>query len=766
MNDEFFKRLLNTFRIEAADHIKSISGELIKYEKSADEEERNESINVIFRGAHSLKGASRAVNLGEIENYCQTLESVIAKVRDEGLAVSFRLIDEIHKGIDTISNVLQEEDEHNKLLLSRDIESLTEVLAAIARGDSSTPPEKPKTKKNAPSVKKISEPVTVKHKQEEEKKAEPLPEPVEEKVQLKKQGGAKLQDTIRVTTQKLDTLFLKSEEMLSCKLEADDLLKNINELKQLHETYRKRVENLSSVINIKNDLKHPDIEKLFELHDESTNQSSKKLSSISRQVYRYNKKISSMVSHLVDEMKEILMLPFSYLGDIFPKMVRELARDLSKEIEFEIHGANIELDRRILEEMKDAMIHLIRNSVDHGIETPDEREQNGKPRVGKIAVEVRKEGGDKIEISLSDDGAGINLEGIRKTAIRKDIFSEDDAATLNEEQLLELLFHPNFSTSQVITDISGRGVGMSVVKDKINRLNGSIKITTKANEGTTFKMLLPLTLAKIRAIILKCGGQIYALQTLNVDRVMRIKSDSIKTVKNRETINYDSKPIPLCNLSEVLGISSNGVKQGDNSNVVVIRVADNTVAFLVDEILHEQEIIIKKLNRQLENAKFVNGATMLGDGSVIPVLNTHDLLKEIKTHRFSSIKQSTNKLKKKYELLIADDSITSRMLIRDILESSGYNVKMVVDGKEALTELKQNYYDLVISDVEMPRLNGFELTAKIRSDANLKRLPVILLTSLAKKEDRERGIDAGANAYIVKSGFDQSNLLDTIERLT
>ena len=765
MNDEFFKRLLNTFKIEAAEHLKSISEELIKYEKSSSDDEKTESINIIFRGAHSLKGASRAVNLGEIEGYCQTLESVFALVRDGILSTSFRLIDEIHKGIDTISNFLQETDDKQKLFIAREIDSLATILSGIAKGESPTQAEKPKSKKSVTRISKKPDPVII---APESKKTEPgekiIPLP-EEKTKTRNINDAKLQDTIRVTTHKLDALFLKSEEMLSCKLEADDLLKNLADLRLLQESYKKNLEQLTTLVSIKNTFSQNDMNKLQELYGESAAETEKKLNSISKQAYHYNKKLSAMVSQLVDEMKEILMLPFSYLSDVFPKMVRELARDLNKEIEFEIKGSNIELDRRILEEMKDAMIHLIRNSIDHGIESPEVREQNGKERQGKIILEVKKEGGDKIEISLSDNGAGINYESIRSTAVRKNIFNEKDAATLTEEQLLELLFHPNFSTSQVITDISGRGVGMSVVKEKINRLNGSVKIFSKINEGTSFKILLPLTLAKIRAIILRCTNQIYALQTLNVDRVMRIKSESIKTVKNRATINYNSIPIPLCNLAEVLGIRSEAKKESQNSNIIVIKIADNIVAFQVDEILHEQEIIIKKLNRQLENAKFVNGATMLGDGSVIPVLNTHDLLKEIKTHSFSSEIKEKPKSIRKQELLIADDSITSRMLIRDILESSGYNVKMVVDGKEAYAELKTKNYDLVISDVEMPRLNGFELTEKIRSDSDLKRLPVILLTSLAKKEDREKGIDAGANAYIVKSGFDQSNLLDTIERL-
>lgn len=756
MNEEFFQRLLKTFRIEAAEHIKTISEELLNYEKTSEPEKKQESINTIFRGAHSLKGAARAVNVVEIEGYCQTLESTIAQIRDGQLTTSFKLIDEIHRGIDTISNFLQEENESAKAIIAKEIDSLITNLQSITSTGTTPSREKNKIKKQEP---KSSPPVV--------EKIRTLPQDViKEKTAETKIPETKLQDTIRVSTKKLDNLFHKSEEMLSCKLESDDLAGNITMLKLISETNAKLIEQLTETLQKEsNSGESEELTKILELIGSGITEQNFRTNLIYRQAYQNNKHLGIMVSNLVDEMKEVLMLPFSYLSDVFPKMVRELARDLNKEIELEIKGGDIEIDRRILEEMKDAMIHLIRNSVDHGIESPEIREAAGKNRTGKIILEVMKESGDKIAISLSDDGAGINFESIRNTAIKKNLFSSADAMTLSEEQLTDLLFHPDFSTSKVITDISGRGVGMSVVKEKVNRLNGSIKISSKKNEGTCFRILLPLTLAKIRAVILRCGKHIFALQTINVDRVMRIKSDLIKTVENRESIIYDSKPIPVCHLSSVLRISSNGKIQGEKSSIIVIRVADNVVAFEVDEILHEQEIIVKKLNKQLEKTKFVNGATVLGDGKVIPVLNTHDLLKNIQTHSVEKTKIEKDEVKKSYKLLIADDSITSRMLIRDILEGAGYNVKLAVDGKEALTELKSNKYDLVVSDVEMPRLNGFQLTEKIRSDNELKKLPVVLLTSLAKKEDREKGIDVGANAYIVKSGFDQTNLLDTIKRL-
>ncbi|MBU1101607.1 MAG: response regulator [Bacteroidetes bacterium] len=755
MDTEFLKRLLETFRIEAEEHIKNISEGLLEYEKSSDEKERSELVNLLFREAHSLKGAARAVNYSEIEGYCQTLETVIAKLRNGELQTSFKLIDDFHKGIDLIGTILNEEKEINKVHLSIKLDALGDELELLMGLDKN--PKPPSNFSVTPT--KSTKPVKKKSISQSEQIGE-------EVIKIEPVAQAKLQDTIRVSTKKMDTLFLKSEEMLSAKLEMDELQKHISGLNILMEDQNEIWDQLNSSLFLENSFNISD--KALSLIDEynTLRKNIKKEQDILTKKSTQNRRLfSTMVTSLVDEMKEVLMLPFSYLSDSFPKMVRELARDLNKEIDFELTGAGIEIDRRIMEEMKDAMVHLIRNCVDHGIETPEVRESGGKNRVGNIHLRVVKESGDKIMIELEDDGAGINYERIKKIAVSKGIYSEKEIENLSTDHLNDLLFNPDFSTSKVITDISGRGVGMSVVKEKVKQLNGSIKIQSELNKGTVFRALLPLSLAKIRAVIVRTADQIYALQTLNIESVFRINNSDIKSVENRESIKFKDKPIPLCRLNKILGIEESGIKETEFSNIIVINIADNKIAYKVDEILHEQEILIKKMNKQLERVRFINGVTILGDGKVIPVLNTFDLLKSAELQPVKRKMAPDEVSKKTRNLLIADDSITSRMLLRDILESAGFNVTMAVDGKEALIKLKENEYDLVVSDVEMPRLNGFELTRMIRKEKELKRIPVILLTALAQKEDREQGIDAGANAYIVKSGFDQSNLLDTIERL-
>jgi two-component system chemotaxis sensor kinase CheA len=435
-----------------------------------------------------------------------------------------------------------------------------------------------------------------------------------------------------------------------------------------------------------------------------------------------------------------------------------------------LQGIHVEIDKRILEEMKDPLIHLLRNCVDHGIEKPEEREVRNKPRCGKITIAISRVSGNKVEILITDDGAGIEIAKVKEAAVKRGIVSQKEVEHLDEQEALLFIFQSEISTSPIITSISGRGMGLAIVREKVEKLGGHISVEAKPQIGSSFRILLPVLLATFRGIHIKTADQVFVIPTANVERVLRLKPEAIKTVENKETISLNGRVVSLVRLNEVLALPRQE-RIGEEAGfikVLVLSAAEKRIAFVVDEVLDEQEVLVKNLGKQLARVRNVACATVLGTGKVVPILHVPDLIKSAVrmpgTGMRTVITPDQDKTKSK-SILVVEDSITSRMLLKNILESAGYQIKTAVDGVDALMVLKTEIFDLVVADVEMPRMNGFDLITKIRGDKKIAQLPVVLVTALESREDRERGVEVGANAYIVKSSFDQSDLLEVIQRL-
>jgi two-component system chemotaxis sensor kinase CheA len=389
-----------------------------------------------------------------------------------------------------------------------------------------------------------------------------------------------------------------------------------------------------------------------------------------------------------------------------------------------------------------------------------------------VSLAVSQKNGDKVEILLSDDGAGIDVAKVKEAALKLGLLSPDEAEKMSQSQALSLIFQSGVSTSPIITDLSGRGLGLAIVREKVEKLGGAVSLDTHPDRGTTFRIALPLTLATFRGVIVRVDERLFVLPTISVERVARVESEKIKTVENQETIELHGQPVSLVRLGDALELarrSDSGRAMADHVQVVVLASNDMRLAFLVDEILNEQEVLVKSLGPQLARVRNIAGATVLGTGKIVPILNIPDLMKSALRVSGVTVKPPApppeREEAKKQSILVVEDSITARTLLKNILEAAGYEITTAVDGIDAFTQLRTGEFDLVVSDVDMPRMNGFDLTAKIRSDKKLADLPVVLVTALESREDRERGIDVGANAYIVKSSFDQSNLLEVIRRL-
>lgn len=772
-NDAFMKRLLSTFKIEADEHIKNITAGLIELEKDVEPPVKAGIIEAMFREAHSLKGAARAVNLTDIEAICQSLESVFSglKTREIDLAVS--LFDTLHRAVDLLKEQTLTSPEvpvahHDK------VSGIKEKLAKALRGESAAGP----TIQDAAPIHQESPQIFV------PVASPPGPEShageTFEAVRLQKQPPS---DTVRISTEKMDALLRQSEELLSLKLMADRHLEDTQDLTRLFGQWDRQWSKIYPVIcefrrlqgkvdrqgleRSPEDIRYSKLLEFGELTHDHMKALERKLAELGRTADHHRYVTGLMVDNLLGDVKRILMLPFSTLFEAFPKLLRDLARDQGKEVDLEISGEEIEIDRRILEELRIAFTHLLRNAIDHGIERPEERRKYNKPPRGIIRFVVSRSEGNKVDIVLSDDGGGIDLKALKEASLKRGVLSTEEAEKLADQEMLPLVFQSGVSTSPIITDISGRGLGLAIVREKVEKLGGQVSIETHLHSGTTFRMTLPLTLATFRGVLVTVAERPFVIPTTNVERVVRIRQEEIRTVENRDTLSLGDATVPLVKLSDILELSENGERHAIIP-ILVLKLQEKRVGFCVDEILNEQEILIKTLNRPLSRIRNIAAATILGSGKVIPVLNVSDLVKSAVKGAGRSTKPvepvAGGKAAKK-SVLVVEDSITSRMLLKNILETSGYLVTTAVDGIDAVTRLKTEKFDAVISDVDMPRMNGFDLTAKIRGDKKLAELPVVLVTALESREDRERGIDVGANAYIVKSSFDQSNLLEVIRRL-
>lgn len=512
------------------------------------------------------------------------------------------------------------------------------------------------------------------------------------------------------------------------------------------------------------------------------------IENLSRQFTADTLQLSLIIDGMEEDIKRLRLQPFNTITTTFTRMVRDLARQSGKEAALTILGGDTEIDKRVLEAMKDPLIHLLRNAIDHGIETPEKRQSAGKSRTGQITISAERAGND-IVVRVSDDGAGLDIDAIRQAVTKTALVKHGtlDPKEMTESELIETIFSLGISTSAMITDVSGRGVGLSVVRSNVEALHGRLTIAYQRGEGTTFSLFMPLSLTGMRGLMVCAAGQLFAIPIDSVERTLALTPEEIFSLEGHDSITYEGRPVPLVYLSDTLdlpNVSKAGMGSPQECLVVVLSVKDrydqrlksshkaSYMAFIVDQLAGEQEIVIKDLGRQLAHVAGIAGATVLGSGEVALVLNAADLVKLASRQSRRSILEAIQSQAEDEaqsvpkSILVVDDSITTRTLEKNILEAAGYRVSIATDGQEALEQIRVGKCpDLIVTDIVMPRMDGFELTQQLKSDPRTSHLPVILVTSLESAEDKQRGIAVQADAYIVKSSFDQANLLETIEQL-
>lgn len=743
--DELLQKLLVTFRVEASEHIQALSTGLIELERASLGDQAS-IVEKVFREAHSLKGAARAVNAVAIEAECQELESILARLKAGDIAVSVELLDQLHHHVDSVEVWLAT----GSGVVPRDSTASGESGPGLTSASPANPP--PFELPNAFTTEGIVVP--------------------------KSSPGRKqsLSETLRISAQKLDSLLRQTEELLPMKSSAQQRTKELRDICNALSSWDGQWRRLCSsgplsasaiAVQAGAALAAPKTKTadFMEKNKITLALLNQRLTGFLKLLENDRRALERRVDDLVEDAKQLSMIPVSTLLESFPKLVRDLCRDCGKEADLVIAGGELETDRKILEEVKDALVHLLRNCIDHGVETPERREQLGKPRRATIRIAVSPRAADKVEIVVADDGAGIDLEKARVAAVRMGLLSAEDAEKMDTQQSAALIFKSGVSTSPMITEVSGRGLGLAIVREKAEKVGGSVAVITRRGVGTSFRLLLPLTFARFRGIIVRVGDAHFVLPTRHVERVLRVGETEIKSAENRKTLQLPGGPLSAVQLGDVLRLPLSGSHSGASAkhSVLILSWSGEQIGFFVDEILEEQEVLVKSLGRQLPHVRNIAGATVLGNGKVLPVLNIQELMSSAVATAPASSPHPEEEVAK--SILVAEDSITARTLVKNILEFAGYRVKTSVDGADAWNTLTKEGFDLVVSDVEMPHMSGFDLTAKIRANQRTAELPVVLVTALDSREDRERGVDVGANAYVVKSSFDQGNLLEVVRRL-
>lgn len=471
-----------------------------------------------------------------------------------------------------------------------------------------------------------------------------------------------------------------------------------------------------------------------------------------------------LIQELHQKAMGLRMLPLKSICDGFERLVRDLSQKLGKEAQLELMGGAIELDRVLLEGLKPMLIHVLTNAVCHGIESPQGRAAAGKPTQGSVRITARHEGSGVV-VEVRDDGRGMDPSRIRDAAVARGIIDPREAEALSDEEALYLTLRPGFSTALEVTDVAGRGVGMDVVKKNIERVKGNLTLSSEPGCFTQISLQLPLTLSVLEALVVKSGGETFAIPINYVQEILKVREEEILTLGSREAVKVRGATTQLYSMARLLDLPQQELSGGTALSVVVLRNCDQRLACTVDALLGNSEVVVKGLGKQFRTVKFLFGATLLGDGNPALILNVPDLF-DTGSGDQPSLRRALNEVGKSLgSVLVVDDSITTRTMEQSILSAHGYEVQTAVSGEDALEKCAASRFDLVISDVEMPGINGFELCRRLRATEEFREVPIIVVSSLSRDEDKRQALDSGAQAYIVKGAFDQGLLLETVQSL-
>lgn len=741
------KRLLAAFQAEHKEHLEYIRAALPVLRAGGTKPDADK-LNDAFRRAHSLKGAARAVGLQPIETLAHRVETLFARVRDGQLRFDDEHARLVRNALDAI------EDWVAPLMAGQPTPDIAPMIEAIEQRLGLQP--------TSPAPGAAEPDIAVNTSPSPEPPSPPVPEP--------SVAGS---ETVRIEAQRLDQLMRTTGALLTENLRQETLGESIVDVHRsattLHRDWAHVRSETSTVLRQLRE--QPEYVRLIRYLDTLEN----RMRGLTRQIGTLENaqaasawNLKQYTDQLQQDLRAARMVPASSVFEGFRKMVRDLARDSGKQVELEANGLDIVADRMVLQALKDPVMHLLRNAVSHGIETPRTRRRAGKPEQATVRLALTSLG-NLFTIEISDDGAGLDKTAIARRALDQGLIeSNRDVQTLGPEEIQRILFTPGFSTAAEINEVAGRGMGLSVVQDTVRQLQGEIELPDRGPSGFCVRLRAPLSLSMQRFLLVDCAGQIFALPMHGIDRLVRVRPEDVTTLEGASTLFYDKEPVPLVALARLLDLGGDRVTvESTHVPVALIRVGQQRLAVAVDRFGDELDAVIKDLIVAGDRINFwFSGGIVLGSGRICLVVNPAGLVRTYREDTGGTIEVKPSAPAKHVpSILVVDDSFTTRTLEQSILEARGYRVRIAVDGIDALNKLRAEPADIVVTDIQMPRMDGFALVKALKEDDALKHIPVIIVTSLETREERERGLHLGAEAYVVKRKFDQVELLETIEQL-
>jgi two-component system chemotaxis sensor kinase CheA len=704
-------RLRALFLGELDQHVQALNRGLVALEERPSGADTEELVNELFRSAHSLKGAAHAAGVPPVETVCHHLEDVLARLRDGSLSLGDADLQPLFRAVDAVvaaGRDLREGGDGSRLPVG---EVVQELAAAATAG----------TRAVAPSPDATAMPAAG--------PALPRGGGVDVSSRAGRTGDG---PAVRVPTARLEALLNQAGEVLLACRGAHELAVNVA---SANDVLARAADQGAAVREV-----------------------GERLDELTRAAQAMDRLLSSAGHALAEGVRQAQVLPFAQACEGLERVCRDLARAGGKEARLQVVGGDVELDRSVLEAVREPLLHLVRNAVDHGIEAPEARAAAGKPPAGHVRVSASLQGG-TAEVSVADDGRGVDSAALSAVAERRGL-------TAGEDDVLGLAFTPGVSTSPIITEVSGRGIGLDAVRARVESLGGSARISSTPGTGTEAVLVLPLTLSAVRVLLVAAGTEVVGFPSSSVSRLVRAALGDLRVVGDHPVLLLDGRPAPVLWLAHLLGVDGQPVPDKPFEGVLV-GLPGSEALLAVGGLLAEEEVVMKPPGERLAGVPGLLGATVLASGRMAAILNPATIVRLGlgQAAPRASASPAAVQPARPTRVLLAEDTLTTRALERSILEAAGYEVRAAVDGVDAWQLLEEHGADIVVSDVNMPRMDGLALCQAVRASGRFREVPFVLVTSLATDEDRRRGVEAGADAYIVKSSFDQELLLDTIERL-
>lgn len=732
MTNEDFSQcsMRDLFRLEVDGHGEALTAALLQLEKNP---ARADLLEACMRAAHSLKGAARIVEIQPAVSIAHAMEDLFVLAQQGKVELDRDGIDILLRGVDLLVGFAKSPDLESG---AQDAQWQTEAdsfCLELAQGKAATHVAPLAVQPPTPAI-------------------------------VAKQAGADpeaAERALRVSAENLNRLLDLAGESLVESRWLRPFGHSLLRLKRLQTDAAEAIETLQAVLpaQLLDDRARAALADARQRMAECREHLAERMSELERS----DQKATMLAHRLYDQAVQVRMRPFADGIGAFPRMVRDLGRTLGKDVVLEVVGDRTQIDRDILDNLEAPLGHMLRNALDHGIEGPDQRIAAGKPVPAIIRLEASHHAG-ALQIVVSDDGCGIDPERIRRTVIARGLASEETAANLSERELFEFLFLPGFTMKENVTEISGRGVGLDVVQELVRKVRGQVRVGSQVGKGTWFKLELPLTLSVVRSLLVEIGGEPYAIPLAHVVRAVKLPRERVRNLEGRQHFDMDGQAVGLVGAHQVLGCAE--IEHADGQlPVVLLGPEQGLYGLVVDKFLGSRELVVQPLDRRLGKIKDIAAAALMEDGSPLLIIDVEDMIRSMEklssTDRLAKVETEAGGEAggRRKRVLVVDDSLTVRELQRKLLDHYGYEVEVAVDGMDGWNALRTGRFDLVVSDVDMPRMDGIELVRRIRQDPGFKSLPVMIVSYKDREEDRQRGLDAGADYYLTKGSFQSDALI-------